>query len=56
MFHTTMAGIVAGKVRKARERGLKDGKDDSGNEKGGAIGMNVMNTKCCQLLFVFCHN
>ena len=30
----TMAGIVAGKVRKARERDLKDGKDDSGNDKG----------------------
>ena len=29
-----MAGIVAGKVRKARERDLKDGKDDSGNDKG----------------------
>ena len=30
----TMAGIVAGKVRKARERDLKDGKEDSGNDKG----------------------
>jgi hypothetical protein len=29
-----MAGIVAGKVRKARERDLKEAKDDFGLEKG----------------------